>query len=141
MGEVSHSGAVNKLAWAHPEFGQVLASCSADRQINIYDEQGLQPMTNHSTFSVETAGNKRVWNHRAQFSDSRDEVKDIEFAPKSLGLKLVAFTLTNLSNVQATCSLDGQVRIYEAVDVSNLSVWPLTEEFEADSVSRFCPLA
>lgn len=35
----AHTGSVNKLAWAHPEFGQVLASCSTDRVVYIYEEQ------------------------------------------------------------------------------------------------------
>src|SRR5438128_200622 len=35
-----HSGSVQKVAWAHPEFGQVLASCSTDRSVVIYEEQG-----------------------------------------------------------------------------------------------------
>ena len=26
-----HSGSIWRLAWAHPEFGQIIASCSADR--------------------------------------------------------------------------------------------------------------
>ena len=37
----SHSVSVHKVAWAHPEFGPVLASCSADRQVFIYEEQGV----------------------------------------------------------------------------------------------------
>ncbi len=39
--------------------------------------------------------------------------------------------------VQATCSLDGRVRIYESTDVMNLSVWPLVEEFEASKKDCF----
>jgi nucleoporin SEH1 len=52
--------------------------------------------------------------------DSRDSVFDISFSPRHLGLKL------------ATCSGDGFVRIYEAIDVINLAHWPLMEEFEAE---------
>jgi hypothetical protein len=36
----AHGGPINKVAWAHPEFGQVLATCSSDRQVNIHEEQG-----------------------------------------------------------------------------------------------------
>jgi len=39
---------------------------------------------------------------------------------------------------QATCSLDGGVRVYEAVDLSNLSNWQLQEEFEADKKDCSC---
>ena len=38
-------------------------------------------------------------------------VTDIQFSPRHLGLKL------------ATCSADGFVRIYEAIDVINLAHW------------------
>ena len=29
-----------KVTWAHPEFGQVLASCSFDRTAAVWEEQG-----------------------------------------------------------------------------------------------------
>ena len=35
----AHLGSVWKVAWAHPEFGQVLASCSFDRTVYVWEEQ------------------------------------------------------------------------------------------------------
>ncbi|XP_015747920.1 PREDICTED: nucleoporin seh1-like [Acropora digitifera] len=35
----THSGSVWKVTWAHPEFGQVLASCSFDRTAAVWEEQ------------------------------------------------------------------------------------------------------
>lgn len=35
-----HSGSVWRLSWAHPEFGEVLATCSFDRTVAIWEEQG-----------------------------------------------------------------------------------------------------
>jgi len=102
----AHTGSVWKVAWAHPEFGQVLASCSFDRTVCIWEEE------------EDTEGNSK-WTKRATLVDSRDSVQDIKFAPRHLGLKL------------ATCSSDGFVRIYEAIDVTNLSHWSLMEEFES----------
>jgi len=58
-------------------------------------------------------------------SDSRDSVQDIKFAPRHLGLKL------------ATGSSDGVVRIYEAADVTNLSLWSM-EEFESQRGGVTC---
>ena len=46
-----------------------------------------------------------------------------------------------IATSQATCALDGMVRIYEAVDLMNLSVWHLTEEFEADQVTHMADTA
>ena len=34
----AHQGSVWKVAWAHPEFGQVIASCSYDRTVSIWEE-------------------------------------------------------------------------------------------------------
>ena len=50
---------------------------------------------------------------RATLLDSRRSVADIAFAPRSHGLRI------------ATGSSDGFVRIYEAMDVTNLSTWTL----------------
>jgi hypothetical protein len=49
---------------------------------------------------------------RATLKESMRPVKDVEFAPRHLGLKLAA------------AAADGVVRLYEAVDVMNLSHWP-----------------
>ena len=34
----SHSGSVWKVTWAHPEFGQIVATCSFDRTAVIWEE-------------------------------------------------------------------------------------------------------
>ncbi|KAF2077876.1 hypothetical protein CYY_000838 [Polysphondylium violaceum] len=109
----AHSGSVWKLAWAHPEFGQVIASCSFDRTVCIWEE------------SEDEKGQKR-WQLKATLVDSRDSVTDIKFAPKSSGLRL------------ATCSSDGYIRIYEAMDIMNLSQWTIVEEFEPQKGSNNC---
>ena len=70
---------------------------------------------------------------RASLVDSRTEVNDVKFAPKHLGLQLVrealnlwcSFAHDEHNSIQATCSTDGQLRIYEAPDVMNLSQWSL----------------
>jgi len=104
----AHSGSIWKLAWAHPEFGQVIASCSFDRTVCIWEEG-----------EDDDKGTPKKWIERARLVDSRESMVDIKFAPRHMGLKL------------ATCSADGMVRIYEAIDVMNLAHWPLIEEFEA----------
>lgn len=107
-GEVprSHSGSILRLSMAHPEFGPLLASCSVDRTVVIYQENS-DPKTGQST-----------WKALAKLVDSRQAVTDVAFAPRHLGLKL------------ACASSDGRVRIYEANDVSNVAAWPQVEEFE-----------
>ncbi|PVD21500.1 hypothetical protein C0Q70_19674 [Pomacea canaliculata] len=98
---LTQSGSVWRVTWAHPEFGQVLATCSFDRTAAVWEKEAGQ---NH-------------WLKRTSLVDSRTSVTDVKFAPKHRGLQL------------ATCSADGVVRIYEAVDVMNLSNWSLQHEF------------
>ncbi|XP_040578972.1 nucleoporin SEH1 [Lepeophtheirus salmonis] len=95
----THSGSVWKVTWAHPEFGQILGTCSFDRTAAVWEES--PPGT---------------WVRKTNLVDSRTSVTDIKFAPRQYGLLL------------ATCSADGVVRIYEAPDVMNLSQWSLQHE-------------
>ncbi|CAN0461978.1 unnamed protein product, partial [Discosporangium mesarthrocarpum] len=50
--------------------------------------------------------------------ESTKDVKDISFSPRHLGLQIAA------------ASLDGSVRIYEALDVMNLGEFVLKSELE-----------
>ncbi|KAJ1362009.1 hypothetical protein KIN20_021415 [Parelaphostrongylus tenuis] len=102
-----HGGAVWRVVWAHPEFGQLLATCSYDRSVHIWEE-----------IRSATGGGGR-WVRKAYLTDSRANVTDIGFAPRHLGLIL------------ATVSAQGIVRIYEAADVMDLSRWSLCHELQA----------
>ena len=62
----------------------------------------------------------KVWQKKAEIVDSRDSVVDIKVAPPHEGLRI------------ATCSADGQVRIYDALDTSNLAHWSLASSFESN---------
>nr|CCA17427.1 nucleoporinlike protein putative [Albugo laibachii Nc14] len=148
----AHQASVWKVTWAHPEFGQIIASCSFDRTVSIWEDQGvLHHRQADSQTSLEAAGNligssvegtfpscvpsggsynasgiRESWRNQAQLVDSRESVHDVKFAPRHLGLRL------------ATASGDGFVRMYEAIDVVNLSHWPLQEEFLADRDGATC---
>ena len=93
----AHSGPIWRLDWAHPEFGTVIASCSEDRTVSIW------------------TCTRGVWKKRATLTDSAHAVTDVQFAPRQFGLKFAA------------CSADGMVRVYEASDVLNLSVWEVED--------------
>lgn len=109
----SHSGSVWKVTWAHPEFGQILATCSLDRTAIIWEEVLDSSIGDTKRSSNQTSH----WAKRATLVDSRTSLTDIRFAPKHLGLMLV------------TCATDGYVRVYEAPDITNLSQWSLKDEF------------
>lgn len=98
----ANRGSVWKIDWAHPEYGQIIASCSSDRSVCIWEES-------------EDSEGKSLWRKRAELVDSRNSVQDVEFAPHQLGLKL------------ATCSEDGYIRIYEALDVTDLTGWSMDD--------------
>lgn len=103
----AHSGSVWRLSWAHPEFGQVLATCSFDRTVSVWEET----IGDKSPTAAGTPTKR--WLRRTNLVDSRTSVTDVKFGPKSQGLLL------------ATCSVDGVIRIYEAPDIMNLSQWSL----------------
>jgi nucleoporin SEH1 len=64
-------------------------------------------------------GEIKKWERRATLPDSHGNVAAVRFAPAHLGLKL------------ATASSDGFVRFYEAIDITNLSQWQITDQFDA----------
>lgn len=103
----AHESAILRVAWAHPEYGQVIASCSADRSVKIWEELEHEPRNS-----------SRRWKEKISLSEARGVVQDIEFAPHHLGLKI------------ATVASDGIVRVYEAIEVYDLSSWTLMESFE-----------
>ncbi|CEG69373.1 Putative SEH1 protein [Rhizopus microsporus] len=106
----AHDSSILKAIWARPEYGQVIASCSFDRQVKIWEEQPTEPRNS-----------QKRWVERFRLVESRGAVLDISFAPTPNSLRL------------ATCSSDGIVRIYEALEPTNLAQWSQMEEFEISS--------
>ena len=98
----AHDGSIIKLDWAHPKHGQIVASCSLDNTVRIFEEQGIGKREN-----------KWQWFERAKLKEANAGVYDISFSPIKHGLKI------------ASVSADGYVRIYEAIDASNLAEWTL----------------
>ncbi|ODM90481.1 Nucleoporin SEH1 [Orchesella cincta] len=107
----AHSGSVWKVTWAHPEFGQVVATSSFDRSAAVWQERVEKDNFGRGAGVVGTH-----WVKKATLVDSRASVTDVKFAPRHLGMVL------------ATCSADGFVRIYEAPDIIHLSQWSLQYE-------------
>mmetsp|Transcript_9765 Transcript_9765/g.15286 ORF Transcript_9765/g.15286 Transcript_9765/m.15286 type:complete len:323 (-) Transcript_9765:128-1096(-) len=78
----AHEGPIWQVAWAHPKFGSVLASCSYDRKVCVWKE--MQP---------------QQWTKIYEYADHQSSVNAISFAPHELGLKL------------ACASADGSISI------------------------------
>uniref|UniRef100_A0A1J3DKV0 Protein transport protein SEC13-like protein A n=2 Tax=Noccaea caerulescens TaxID=107243 RepID=A0A1J3DKV0_NOCCA len=66
-----HRGPVWQVAWAHPKFGSLLASCSYDGQVILWKE-----------------GNQNEWTQAHVFTDHKVSVNSIAWAPHELGLSL-----------------------------------------------------
>lgn len=94
-----------KVAWAHPEFGSLIA-VACDRSVWIYEEQcyGMGKTT--------ACG----WIKRMPaLADARAPITDLKFAPKYLGLQLVL------------CTQIGQVITYDCQDISNAHCWTIVQ--------------
>lgn len=63
------------------------------------------------------SSDQKNWKSRAELTDSQESIVYIKFAPSHLGLKL------------ATGGNEGIMRIYEALDITNLSQWQISEQF------------
>lgn len=114
---VAHTAPVYAVAWAHPSFGCVLASASADHTVLIWEE------VNAATSSGNGSSSGSSWRQRAVLGDARGAVRTVAFAPRHLGLRLAAG------------SADGSVRVYEAADAAaSLAHWSL-DSFEAEAAA------
>ncbi|EKX55034.1 Seh1, nuclear pore complex component [Guillardia theta CCMP2712] len=123
-----HRSAIWKVDWAHPEFGQVLASCSDDRTVIIWREKEFGYSGNSEfkiKFEVEIANRMTVTGMNtfsqpvATLMDFQKAVNSIAFAPSHLGLQL------------ASACNDGKVRIHQG-NPTNLNQWTLSSEFDVD---------
>ncbi|KAG4122818.1 hypothetical protein ERO13_D11G290601v2 [Gossypium hirsutum] len=80
-----HQGPVWQVAWAHPKFGSLLASCCYDGRVIIWKE-----------------GNQNEWAQAHVFDDHKSSVNSIAWAPHELGLCL------------ACGSSDGNISVFTA---------------------------
>ncbi|PQQ20671.1 protein transport protein SEC13 homolog B-like [Prunus yedoensis var. nudiflora] len=80
-----HQGPVWQVAWAHPKFGSLLASCSYDGRVILWKE-----------------GNHNEWTQAHVFDDHKSSVNSIAWAPHELGLCL------------ACGSSDGNISVFTA---------------------------
>lgn len=119
----AHKSQVTCLDWAHPEFGSILATCGSDHHAKIWEEQnptGPVPTPAASAASSSSSSSSASrWVARASLTEARRGVTCVAFAPRYWGLKL------------AVGSSDGCVRIYEAIDIMNLTQWPLAATLQS----------
>lgn len=71
---IGHEGPIWQLSWAHPKFGNILASCSYDKKVIVWKEE--------NPGSGQWA---RIYTH----SSHEQSVNSISFGPHEYGLQLV----------------------------------------------------
>jgi len=130
----AHRSGVRAVSWAHPEYGQILATAGGrERAVTIWEESGGGSIMGQTTdldggYGIpETAPGSR-WTARAYLADARKDVTCLEFAPKGLGLRI------------AVGSADGFFRVYEAIDVQNLGHWSMVGQVDCTQDDIVNPL-
>jgi WD40 repeat protein len=118
---VGHTNAVLRISWAHPQFGQIIASASVDNTVLVWEEFE----------SVSDADGKKQskWTRRGRMVDFKQGVTDVAFAPKHLGTLLLA-----------AVSKDGGLRIYNASISQGMPFWELLRNVSAldDGAAAHC---
>ncbi|KAJ4711920.1 Protein transport protein SEC13 [Melia azedarach] len=109
-----HEGAILKVVWLPPDYGDAVACICADGNLLLWEEivEDAQPLQ---------------WKLCKSFKSSSTQVLDVQFGVSSTSLKMVA------------AYSDGHVKIYELLDPLELKNWQLQAEFQnvIDSVSTF----
>jgi len=114
----AHDAEVRKVKWAHPDFGSIIATCSYDKSVIIWEEPKLNyTLVNGVLQPKENENNS--WIYKTKLLDSKESIEDIKFAPRFMGLML------------ATASAEGIFRIYEAPDIMNIASWRMIHEENA----------
>ena len=143
----AHDAPILRVAWAHPEFGSVLASCAVDGLVKVWAEEqtprsgattgttataqgqqaGSQGQSHGSTGAGVTTQQQQQhtsrWVCKATLTDPRGTARAVEFAPPSFGLKL------------ACISSDSHLRVWACVDPLALADWSLIEDVPLASLS------
>lgn len=123
----AHDAPLLHLSFAHPLHGSLLASCSHDRTVRIWEEP-----SSASSSSSGMAPRDGRWVEKGVLTGAKGSVRNVEFAPPSpsFGLRVVCWlrvssTLEGKTKWQASISTDSTLRIHTSLDPA-LSDWSLS---------------
>ena len=83
-----HEGHVWQIAWAHPMYGSVLASCGYDKRVIVWKEQA--PSSADGTAFGQQQNMAPRWEKIYEYKEHQSSVNSVCWAPYDLGLILAA---------------------------------------------------
>lgn len=83
-----HAGPVWQISWAHPRYGNILASCSYDRKVIVWKES-----------------NGGQWTNWYEYNNHDSSVNSVSFAPPEYGLVLACGSSDGTISI-LTCNLE-----------------------------------
>ena len=105
----AHQYSIWRLCWADPEFGQLLASCSEDRHIYLWEEN---ESTTGCFLNANAGGSIADGRWKRYLVDTLSKsVNAIKFSHRKLGLRIAS-----------VCS-DGYLRVHAAEDIFDMNKW------------------
>jgi protein transport protein SEC13 len=100
-----HEGHVWQIAWAHPMYGSVLASCGYDKRIIVWKEQA--PSSSDGTAFAPGGNAAPKWEKIYENKDHASSVNSVCWAPYDIGLVLAAGSSDGTISVHTYQQLDG----------------------------------
>ncbi|XP_011211710.2 protein SEC13 homolog [Bactrocera dorsalis] len=94
-----HQGPVWQVAWAHPKFGNLLASCSYDRKVIVWKE-----------------GAANEWTKFYEYNNHDSSVNSVAFAPAEYGLILACGSSDGSISI-LTCNIE--YGVWDSKKISN----------------------
>ncbi|KNC54993.1 uncharacterized protein AMSG_10240 [Thecamonas trahens ATCC 50062] len=149
----AHAASIWKVAWAHPEFGQVLATCSFDHHVIIWGEpeRRLAPSSPRDPASASRSSDRGSAGEAGASSEAGNEGgagksrsaggvgdddgpggwnKYASLVDARESVNDIEFAPRHHGLRLAATSAKGIVRIYEASDVTNLNSWSVAETID-----------
>ncbi|GAA5934558.1 hypothetical protein JCM3775_000388 [Rhodotorula graminis] len=114
----AHDGPVLALAWAHPSFGNLLASGGSDGALHLWLDDHYDQHHNDHSHSHSPGRPPPGWTCTASLLDAHGTLRSLSFAPPETGLKLAAV------------SSDSHLRVWECLDPLNLRDWQLRDDVD-----------